>query len=202
MAYPKTNREYRAPEISTDGPHTYNRWDALAIIHGVNAPFISQIAKDVRDEEGFFLWSSPKLVLTIAEASHAFQTGNEQHNQEMLAAAIHYCNQYLPADKQLPPGTVLKLTWAQFGIAAITCEERRNAPGEFMDIVRHGVNTVILNAPRVSEESSNRMWTADVFTSTGERFERRDNPRNGGRPQHNRRGPGSFRGSSGKSVGR
>jgi len=201
MAYKKNteSRPYQAPEIRVNEGFTYNKWDALAIVHGVNAPFVSKIAKDVRDDEGFFLWSSPRLVLTVAEASHAFQSGNEDRNRDMLAAAIHFCNEFLPADSQLPENTILKLTWAQYGIAAITCEERRNSPGEFMDIVRHGVNTVILNGAVGTEMNNLRMATDQIFTPTGLRFERSDKPRNSASPK--RSGYGGRNNWRGANIG-
>lgn len=164
-------RAYRAPDIQTENSCTYNRWNALAIIYGINVPFVSRLATNIRDDDGFYLWSSPRLVLTIAEAHDAYRNGNEEHQRGLMHAAIDLCNQYLPSDRRLSDDTILRLTWVQYGIASVSCEERSKQPGVFMDVVKHGVNTLILNAPKAGETDTNyTMRTEDLFTPTGTPF--------------------------------
>ena len=165
-------RNYRAPDIEMVDGCTYNRWGALAVVYGLNVPFVSRLANSVVEEEGFHLWSAPRLVLTIAEAHDAYKSRNETRQKELMLAAIDYCNQYLPQDSRMSDDTILRLTWVQFGICSISCEHNRRNDYE-MDVVRHGVNTLILNAPKDDNaETERRMQTALVMTPTGTPFER------------------------------
>lgn len=199
-------RSYRPPEIQTDRGCTYNRFKALGMVYGINVPFASKLAKDVRDEEGFFLWSSPRLVLTIAEAHDAYRNNNAQHSAALTASAIEFCNSYLPEGQKLPEDAILRLTWIQYGIASISCEERRSHPGTYMDIVKHGVNTMILNAPWDDDAAPTRMETQTVFTATGTPFEKpQREERYQGKPRSsfnpNRPGRGSYGGKGGGQRG-
>lgn len=193
-------RPYRVPDIETVDGCTYNRWGALAVVYGLNVPFVSRLATNVRDEEGFPLWSSPRLVLTIAEAHDAYRNGNEPRQAELMNAALYFCNQYLPEGDKLADDTILRLTWVQYGICSISCEENRRG-GYDMDVVKHGVNTFILNAPKnADDESDRRMQTEHMLTPTGTPFERpqRDeryksdnrSPLNPNRQNHNNRNSG------------
>jgi hypothetical protein len=188
-------RPYREPEIEPSVPYTYGSWGALAVCYGVNEPFISRIARTVKDEEGYYLWSSPRLVLTLAEAADAFRRGNNEHNGDLIRGAVHWCNERLPAETQLPEDTILRLSWARYGLASITCEENRKY-GRFMDVVRHGPDTVILLAPRNPGESdltpNTRVVPENViFFATGEPYRQREERpprREGYGGKNNRRG--------------
>ena len=161
-------RTYRAPEIETDAQAglTYNNWGALAMIHGMNVPFITRHAKDALDRDGFRLWSSPSLVLTLHQASDAHRTGDEARNADLMRAAIEYCNEILDASNQLPEDAMLRLTFAQFAIASVSLE-RNNRTGREMDIVKHGANTVIINAPLASRPQHQFIKTDNIITPTG-----------------------------------
>ena len=156
----RTQRSYRAPEIDVTAGLTYNRWGALGIVYGTNIPFISKLAKDIRDEEGNYLWSSPALVLTIAEASDAFRNDNSKHHAELMQAAVDYCNQYLPAESQLENDAALRLTWADNGLVSVTCENNRSR-GYDMDVVKHGQHSFLLVAPRDPDRSPLQATSAD-----------------------------------------
>jgi hypothetical protein len=166
----RERRPYTPPEIDVQGGVTYGRWGGLAVAYGVNAPFVSRLARGVRDDNDCFLWSSPTLVLTLAEASEAFHSGDEARNAELMQAAVDYCNQFLPNDRKLPDGTRLRLTWARYGVLVVTCEENRQK-GYYMDVVKHGPDTEIIIAPRNPEDAPIRSIKDDdpaVFFQTGE----------------------------------
>lgn len=152
-------------KVSTEQGLTFNKWGALAIVFSINAPFLSEMARNVRDTEGFYLWSSPTLVLTVAKAGAAYWAKSYDESDGLMRAAIDYCNSYLPAQHQLPDNTVLRLAWADHGLASVTREERRNEPGTYMDIVKTGVATSIIDVG----------FSSDVWRETGEPRRPRNN---------------------------
>lgn len=179
-------REYRPPAIETKNKLTYGVRGSLAIVYGINVPFITRMAKDVFDQDGFYLWSSPTLVLTLAEAADAHRNNDRERNDGLIRAAVEYCNQYLPEDSKLRDDAVLRLSWARYGVACITCEENRSK-GYLMDVLKHGPETMVLIAPLEHDQapiqsniddSENEDGTETIFFPTGEAVPQRNNSRN------------------------
>jgi hypothetical protein len=195
-------RPYQAPEIDAHEGLTYGKWGGLAVIYGVNVPFLSKLARGIVDEHGCFLWSSPTLVLTLAEASDAFHNKDEARNDELLRAAVSYCNEFLPPERALALDTRLRLTWARYGVVTVTCEFNRQK-GYYMDVVKHGPDTEIIIAPRDPSDAPIRSRVDDdraVFFATGEEKPQRQQ-REPRQARSNRGGYGGRNNSRGGFVG-
>lgn len=138
---------YNNPRLTCDFTRgcTYNPAGALALVVGINVPFITKIAKNVRTENNMLLWSDPTLISILLDARTAFRKNDSAREARLMGEAVKYCNGYLSEADRLPSNTVLRLLWAVHGYASITYVERDD--GTAIDVVKSGPDTEIICAP-------------------------------------------------------